>query len=193
MQYSPDAFDSFIKQKLDEVEVDPSLSEKYWSKMNMEAAGAKRFSFRNKLFYFSICLIFLSAIMFIALNESEEVPVKNAAIKPTTLSNENKAEVKTNSLKPEQGYTQKITTMKPGLNDVKKNYKAPQERKSAFDKVTIETSSQTENINPLKGDVPISTINKSIITLPVIPRDSMRNLESIPPSPKKKKPVNIIW
>lgn len=200
MQYSPDAFDSFIKQKLDEVEVDPSMADDYWSKMDKDLTGDKEgLSTRNKFFYLCVCLQVLSSIFYLTYNEPAVAPIKDKAIKQAPAVIENK-EVLSSKPSDVQPITKPhIVANRSGNNRDKvglnKTIVSKPGNKSIDNTRAISKLQVTEQINPPKADISVSTNNKTIVQAPpVIAKDSIGTKELNPVKQKKKKSaVSIIW
>jgi hypothetical protein len=197
MQYSPDAFDSFIKQKLNEVEVDPSKADDYWSKMNNDLTQKKGFSGGKKFIYFSLCLVVLSSIFYFVPNEPSDAPVAEKALKqtPAITRNEDSSNQQLSDAplynKPhnEVEIKQKIT------NKVKSNQ--TDETKTATritDNTGIDNNTTAQENLPAKDNKVADQNKPTTHALPVTAKDSVRAVESNPVIPKKKKtPVTIIW
>jgi hypothetical protein len=200
MQYSPDAFDSFMKQKLNEVEADSSMADEYWSKLDKDLTQKKGLSARNKFFYFSVCLLILSSIVYLTYNDSAVAPIKDNAIKPSPVSMEKKEASNSKTSGVRTGDKANINIKGSGNTTSKVESKKKQEPK-AGNRTTDNTSigdkaSAIENITPANTDIPVSTYSKTIVQSPsVIAKDSIKAV--IEPSiinPKKKKnAVTIIW
>jgi hypothetical protein len=200
MQYSPDAFDSFMKQKLNEVEADSSMADEYWSKLDKELTQKKGLSARNKFFYFSVCLLVISSLVYLTYNKPEVTPIKDNAIKrsPVTIENNDASSNKPSDVRTGVKANSKIISSSNSISKVeshKKLEKRTVNKATPIPKVS-DKASAIENINPAKIDIPVSTYNKTITqSPPVIVKDSIRaGIEPNIITPKKKKnAVTIIW
>jgi hypothetical protein len=198
MQYSPDAFDSFIKQKLDEVEVDPSMADDYWSKMNNDLATKKGMSVGKKFFYLSLCLVFISSIFYFTFSEPSDAFIKEKAVKHTPAIKDNK-ELLSETPSDEQSQNNSPKVKLTQNNTAKFDLHQRDERK-AISKSTdntriIHESPASESVITSNAEIAVSNHNKtSTQAPPVIAKDSIRAIETNPVLPKKKKtPVTIIW
>jgi hypothetical protein len=200
MQYSPDAFDSFMKQKLNEVEADSSMADEYWSKLDKELTQKKGLSARNKFLYFSVCLLVISSLVYLTYNKPAVAPIKDNTIKrsPVTIENNDASSNKPSDVRTGVKANSKIKSSSNSISKVesyKKLEKGTVNKATPIPKVS-DKASAIENINPAKIDIPVSTYNKTITqSPPVIVKDSIRaGIEPNLITPKKKKnAVTIIW
>ena len=197
MQYSPDAFDSFIKQKLDEVEVDSSMADDYWSKMNNDCFEKKGISVGKKFIYLSICLVVLSSIFYFTYNQFSEAPIKENAIKQTPAVIENEgvldhkpSDAQSPNKSPIELRRTQNNTAKVKLNQIDES----KAMTNAIDNTKTTNNALKQEDIPSK-EITVSNHNKTSMQAPtVILKDSVRAIESNPVIQKKKKgAVSIIW
>ena len=189
MQYSPDAFDNFIKQKLNNVEVDPSLADDYWSKMNNNSVR-RGMSLKNKIFYLSVSLLLLVGIFFFTYYKPQQVPVKDLHNTQPHSLNKNK-EVTTGKDNDEELFKEINSDAQSPIQGITNKPAAGKKNELKQDNVKIENSS--ENIKQDKIDIPTTSNNSNLTVAPVISKDSLQSSEPNVPVKKKKTSITIIW
>lgn len=220
MQYSPDAFDSFIKGKLEEVEVDASLAQHGWQQFSAQQSSNTGNKLKTTRFYIftGITIVTISILLLllpfnnkklinqnnIQLNQEKQEVEKTATDvnSPSEYNNGNQSESKHNI---QLHSADKVNNLKslPTKNNIRveKSVKPSDERNTGSQLSVSERANDplTNIFNKEKIKADSSTTTKNNIIPPGGFRtktDTLSTQQKILSNPSlenKKKKVNIIW
>lgn len=220
MQYSPDAFDSFIKGKLEEVEVDASLAQHGWQQFSEKQSSSTGFKSKTTRFYIFTCITIVTISILLLLlpfnnkklinqNNTQQNKEKQEAEKTATDVNSPSENIKSNQFESKQNIqvhsADKVNNLKSSLrknNSRVENSLKPSDERNTGSQLSISERANdplTNIFNKEKITADSSATNKNNI----IPPGGFRNkpdtlftqqkILSNPSLENKKKKVNIIW
>lgn len=207
MQYSPDAFDSFMKEKLEEVEPDPALAEYYWNKIDPEinrggSPGRRRF------IYFSLSLLTVAIATYLTVPFLDDPPQKKPHLETAIPRYEQPGTIKSGSRPP-------VVVIPAGENKPSPITRQPHISSTGITAThsTAETASkalpspdtagrykltsgdvlQVGKPDIIKTTQPDSLTNTKGITTLVSKDSNQARHQKLPGKEEKKTRVNIIW
>jgi hypothetical protein len=210
MQCSPDAFDSFIKGKLEEVEVDASLAQHGWQQFSEQQSSNTGNKLKTTRFYIftGITIVTISILLLLLpFNNKKLINQNNIQLnqekqeveKTATDVNSPSENIKGNQFESKQNIqvhsTDKVNNLKSLLTKnngrVEKSVNPSDERRANDpltnifnkEKITADSSATTKNNIIQPGGFSNKTDTLS----------TQQKILSNPSLEKKKKKVNIIW
>jgi hypothetical protein len=187
--YSPDPFDDLIKAKLNEVEVDASLADKYWQPMKDSSSQ----NLSGKIFFkYWLSAFVLVVILFLLIR----MVSGTSDVSPEANNNE---QVQQNNSHPlEKDSITKTETVKSTMPQKSSKYSASIVTDVSNKRNLGIPDSAYALAQPIPADVSDSVVKKDNVQITVKPPiDSIKRVDSITSKPqqqtKKRKPSFIIW
>lgn len=199
MQYSPDAFENFLKNKLDEVKPDPSLQDQLWADFEKMEVQKKRGG--GKKWFFGFAILMVGLVTYLAwpgTNVIEQSQNNKAATRTPADTQSPAADIAVSNPVDTTSNTITIDEQPAVTNEHETINRKPLAAQPQAD----ENEEPNSIISPEKSTivVPERTIaqpeaSARVVTVPAnttIPADTLAN-KSNPANKKKKTPVHIIW
>lgn len=188
--YSPDAFDDFIKAKLNEAEIDPVLSEKYWQSLesNSFQRTSKKIYLGHWLGAFVFVIVMLLLLKMMPQTSSNVLSGKATygkdQVHTYTYPLKEKSEV---HAKPPLN---KAELPKPGVVNNPSTYESKRQNIRDFAPTISTDLVNTDSV--MKEEKGLHSLTRSV--------DTLKQMDSVQTKPavqeeksKKRKPAFIIW